>query len=137
MAIEATPDDIEAMLGMTITDFKAGDVVGKLMAFINQLRASSEPTRDFLKHLCHTNECKPRDLKLWVRSRWGSLSDCFKVVLSMHVAIDDFCVLADGKSNLPPLQKPKLWRNFRLEKEEWLIIELAYQCLKVHWSVVG
>src|SRR5882672_5527307 len=81
MAIEATPDDVEAMLGTTITDFKAGDVVGKLMAFVNQLRALSEPTQDFLKHLCHTNECKPQDLKLWVRSRWGSLSDCFEVVL--------------------------------------------------------
>ena len=37
MEIEATPDDVEAMLGTTITDFEAGDVVGKLMAFVNQL----------------------------------------------------------------------------------------------------
>ena len=129
--IEATSDDIEAMLGTTITDFEVGDVVGKVMAFVNQLRPASEPTRDFLKQLCHTNECSPRDLKLWVRTRWGSLSDCFEVVLSMRAAIDDFCTLADGKSNLPPLQKPKSWQNFKLEKAEWCIIKLAYKCLKV------
>jgi hypothetical protein len=136
MEIEATPDDVEAMLGTTITDFEAGDVVGKLMAFVNQLRASSEPTRDFLKQLCRTNECKPRDLKLWVRTRWGSLSDCFEVVLNMRAAIDDFCALADGKFNLPPLNKPKKWQNFQLEEEEWVVIELAYKCLRVCWFIL-
>jgi hypothetical protein len=135
MEIEATPDDVAAMVGTTITDFEAGDVVGKLMAFVNQLRTSSEPTRDFLKHLCRTNDCKPRDLKLWVRTRWGSLSDCFEVVLGMRAAIDDFCILADRKSNLPPLDKSKRWQDFRLGAEEWLIIELAYDCLKVCCSV--
>jgi len=75
MEIEATPDDVEAMLGMTITDFQAGDAVGKLMAFVNQLQASSESTWDFLKHLCCTNDCKPWELTHWVRSHWGSLSD--------------------------------------------------------------
>ena len=44
MEIEATPDDVRAMLGMTITYFESGDVVKKLMAFVDQLRASSEPT---------------------------------------------------------------------------------------------
>ena len=82
--IEATADDKEAMLGTTITDFEPGDVVGKVMAFVNQVRASSEPTRDFLKQLCPTNGCKPREFKLWVKSRWGSLSDCFEVVLGMR-----------------------------------------------------
>src|SRR5882724_8104018 len=109
MEIEATPDDVEAMLGTTITDFEAGDVVRNLMAFVNQLRAFSEPTWDFLKLLCCTNDFKPQDLKLWVRYNWGSLSDCFDVVFSIHMAIDGFCVLADGKSNLPTLQKPKQW----------------------------
>jgi hypothetical protein len=49
MEIEATPEDAVAMIG-------TGDVVSKLMAFVNQLRESSEPTCDFLKHLCRTNE---------------------------------------------------------------------------------
>src|ERR1700678_4089238 len=48
MEIEATPDDVKAMLGTTITNFEARDVVSKLMAFMNQLRALSEPTCDFL-----------------------------------------------------------------------------------------
>ena len=45
--IEATPDDVEAILGMTITAFDAGDVVGKLMVFVNQLQASSKPLKNF------------------------------------------------------------------------------------------
>jgi len=104
--IEATSDDIEAMLGMTITDFKVGNVIGKVMAFVNQLWPPSKPTQDFLKQLCCNNECLLWDLKLWVRTHWGSLSNLFEVVLSMCVAIDDFCTLADGKSNLPPWKNP-------------------------------
>jgi len=116
MEIEATPYDVKAMLGTTITDFEAGDVVGKLMVFVYQLRALSEPTQDFLKQLCQNNDCKPWDLKLWVRSHWGSLSDCFNVVLSMHVAINDFCVLADGKSNLPPLAETQVMAKILAQK---------------------
>src|ERR1700678_2100814 len=135
MEIEATPDDDQRMLRTVITVCQAQDVFVRLMSFVNQLRASSEPARDFLKQLCRTNECKPRDLKLWVRTRWGSLSDCFEVVLDMRAAIDDFCALADGKSNLPPLNKPKKWQNFRLEEKEWVVIELAYKCLRVCWFI--
>ncbi|KAM6489863.1 Ribonuclease H-like domain containing protein [Amanita muscaria] len=133
--LEANADDEDAMLGTTITDFEPGDVVGKVMAFVNQVRASSEPTRDFLKQLCLTNGCKPCDLKLWVKTRWGSLSDCFEVALGMRRAIDDFCVLADGRSNIPPLRKPKHWKDFRLSQDEWTIVELAYECLKVPASM--
>ena len=64
MEIEATSDNIEAMLGTTITDFEVGDVIGKVMAFVNQLQSVSEPTWDFLKQLYHTNECLSWDLKL-------------------------------------------------------------------------
>ncbi|KAM6499174.1 Ribonuclease H-like domain containing protein [Amanita muscaria] len=133
--LEANADDEDAMLGTTITDFEPGDVVGKVMAFVNQVRASSEPTRDFLKQLCLTNGCKPCDLKLWVKTRWGSLSDCFEVALGMRRAIDDFCVLTDGRSNIPPLRKPKHWKDFRLSQDEWTIVELAYECLKVPASM--
>jgi len=45
--IEATSDDIEAMLGTTITDFEVGNVIGKVMAFVNQLQPVSEPTLGF------------------------------------------------------------------------------------------
>ncbi|KAM6492668.1 hypothetical protein JOM56_012392 [Amanita muscaria] len=133
--IEATADGEEAMLSTLVTEFDAGDVTGKLMAFINQIRSSGEPTRIFLKELCVSNGCSPREIKLWVRTRWTSLSDCFETVLIMRKAIDLFCYLADDNQNIPPLRKPKKWIDFKLAAEEWRIIERSYACLKVPASI--
>jgi hypothetical protein len=82
--IEASAEDVDAMLDATVTDFAVGDVVGKLMAFVAQLRLSSEDTRDFLLQLCAKNNCPTWEIRLWVRTRWGSLSDCFRVVLAQQ-----------------------------------------------------
>jgi hypothetical protein len=84
MEVEATPDEASAILAASTTDFVAGDVVGKLMAFIAQIRSSSEGTRDYLQDLCVSNSCMSWEIKLWVRTRWGSLSDCFRVVLGIR-----------------------------------------------------
>ncbi|KAF9455546.1 hypothetical protein BDZ94DRAFT_662561 [Collybia nuda] len=132
MDIDADDYETEAL---TITDYDAGDVVGKLMAFINQLRGSSEGTRDFLKTCCIRNGSKPLELKLWVRTRWGSLSDCFQVAIAQQDAIDEFCVLADNTRTLPKLRKGKTWLNYKLTSEEWDIVTLAYNCLKVPASI--
>ena len=40
--IEASSDDVVAMALTTTTNFKPGDVLGKLLAFVNQVRMSSE-----------------------------------------------------------------------------------------------
>ncbi|KAJ3492900.1 hypothetical protein NLJ89_g11143 [Agrocybe chaxingu] len=132
MDVEATADDVEAILASSVTDFDAGDVVGKLMAFLNQVRMSSEGTRDILKECCHSAGCKSLELKLWVRTRWGSLSDCFEVTLG---GADAFCGLADSKSSIPPLTKGKKWKDYLLTESEWTIVQLAYDCLKVPASV--
>jgi hypothetical protein len=42
MDIEASADDVEAMKATTVVDFNPGDTLGKLLAFINQVRMSSE-----------------------------------------------------------------------------------------------
>ncbi len=84
MEAEASPDEADAILEASITDFVAGDAVGKLMAFISQIRASSEVTRNYLSELCRSNNCPMWEIKLWVHTRWGSLSDCFRVVLRMQ-----------------------------------------------------
>jgi hypothetical protein len=84
MEVEAFPDEAEALLASASTDYDAGDVVGKLMAFINQVRMSSEVTREYLKELCVSNSLPPLELKLWCRTRWGSLSDCLRVVLEVR-----------------------------------------------------
>jgi hypothetical protein len=84
MDIEATENDADAILAASITDFEAGDVVGKLMAFIAQICSCAEDTRGYLMELCATNGCIKWEIKLWVRTRWGSLSDCFAVTLSIQ-----------------------------------------------------
>jgi hypothetical protein len=81
MDVEASDTDVEVIQSLSITDFNAGDVVGKIMAFIAQIRACSEDTRDYLQHLAVSHGCPKWEIKLWVRTRWGSLSDCFSVVL--------------------------------------------------------
>jgi hypothetical protein len=51
MEVEASADDVEALREASLTDFEPGDVVGKLMAFVSQLRSCGEDTRDYLKKL--------------------------------------------------------------------------------------
>jgi len=81
MDIEASADDVEAMADTMVVDFELGDTVGKLLAFVNQVRISSEGIREYLAHCCRVQDVKPIELLLWVRSRWGSLSHCLEAVL--------------------------------------------------------
>ena len=97
--IEASPDDDEAMLAADCTDFEAGDVVSKLMAFVTQMRKCGEDTTEYFKKECAAQGCKPLELKLWVRTRWGSLYDCFDRVLWVQKVSGTnfcrFCILTD------------------------------------------
>jgi predicted nucleic acid-binding Zn-ribbon protein len=81
MDIEADADDADAMAETMVVDFELGDTIGKLLAFVNQVRVSSEGVREYLAHCCRLQEVKPIELLLWVRSRWGSLSHCLGTVL--------------------------------------------------------
>lgn len=83
MDVEATGHEAAAKDTST-TSFRPGDVVGKIMAFISQLRSSGENVRDYLKKICISRGCPPLEIKVWVRTRWGSLSDCFRVILSQR-----------------------------------------------------
>jgi hypothetical protein len=62
--IEASSDDVAAMASTTATDFEPGDVLGKLLAFVNQVRMSSEGVRAYLDHVCAVNQLKPIKLRL-------------------------------------------------------------------------
>ena len=84
MEAEASPTEADAILKAYSTDFVVGDTVGKLMAFILQIQASSEVTRVYLCELCQSNNCPTWEIKLWIRTHWGSLSDCFCVVLGVQ-----------------------------------------------------
>ncbi len=84
MDIEASAEDTEAMREALLTTFDTGDVIGKLMAFIAQLRCSNEGTRDYLAQICASLGCASLEIKLWVRTRGGSLSNCFETVLVLQ-----------------------------------------------------
>lgn len=84
MEVEASPDDAEEMHAAFDTTFEAGDVVGKLLAFIAQLRACSNDVQEYLLQIATSLGCPSWEIKLWVRTRWGSLSDCFRTVLAIQ-----------------------------------------------------
>ena len=69
MDIEALTDDAEAIQMSTVTDFDAGNVVGKLMVFIAQLWQCSEDTRKYLKCLAVSYNCPPLKIKIWVHTQ--------------------------------------------------------------------
>jgi hypothetical protein len=91
MDIEAAKDDTVAIKATCVTSFRPGDVVGKIMAFIAQLRASSEDTREYLKKISISRGCNTLEIKVWVHGRWGSLSDCFRVILSQQKVCQVYC----------------------------------------------
>jgi hypothetical protein len=82
--IEASSDDVAAMASTTVTDFEPGDVLGKLLAFVNQVRMSSEGVRVYLEHVCAVNQLNPIKLCLWIRTRWGSMSHCLESTLAIQ-----------------------------------------------------
>ena len=84
MDIEALTDDAEAIQMSMVTDFDAGNVVRKLMAFIAQLWQCSEDTRKYLECLAVSYNCPLLKIKIWVHTQWDSLSDCFCVVLVLE-----------------------------------------------------
>jgi hypothetical protein len=84
MDIEASADDVAAMASTTMTNFEPGDVLGQLLAFVNQVRMSSEGVRASLAHICALHQLKPIKLRLWVRTRWGSMSNCLESTLAVQ-----------------------------------------------------
>ena len=74
MDVDASADDVEAMAETLIVDFEPGDTLGKLLAFVNQVRMSSEDVCEYFAHSCNIHNIKPIELCLWVRSCWGSLT---------------------------------------------------------------
>ena len=84
MDIDASADDVEAMAETLEVNFEPGDTVGKLLAFVNQVRMSSEDVREYLAHSCRMHNIKAIELRLWVRSRWGSLTHCLSATLDVQ-----------------------------------------------------
>jgi hypothetical protein len=66
MEIEADPNNAEAMAATTIVDYDPGDTLGKLMAFVNQVRMSSKGVRVYLMQCCVMHKLSPIELLLWI-----------------------------------------------------------------------
>jgi len=94
MDIEASADDAEGMADTLVIDFELGDTLGKLLAFVNQIRMSSEGICEYLAECCHLQGIKPIEILLWVCSQWGSLSHCLGTVL----VVQKVCLLAPSLS---------------------------------------
>jgi hypothetical protein len=44
--------------------------------------------------------------------------------------IDVFCFTVDSNDDLPPL-KDKSWKDYHLTAQEWKLVKLVHNCLKV------
>src|SRR6266545_4791907 len=58
LEIDASADDAEAMAATMVVDFEPGDTLGKLMAFVNQVRMSSDIVREYLTEICRFQNIK-------------------------------------------------------------------------------
>ncbi len=66
MDIEASTEDSDAILDTLVVDFTAGDTLGKVLAFVNQIWLCGEDTQKYLTVLCVNDGCQPLEIKLWV-----------------------------------------------------------------------
>ncbi|KAF9548458.1 hypothetical protein CPC08DRAFT_769238 [Agrocybe pediades] len=55
-------------------NFEPGDILGKALVLVNQIRASSQAKAFFAK-CCHEEKIAVIELIKWVRTRWGSMHD--------------------------------------------------------------
>lgn len=79
---EANVNDANAI--NTSMDFTPGDIVGKLLAFIAEVNGGGEQALEYLLELCRTNGCSVLQVKTWVQTRWGSMSNCFDRMLEIR-----------------------------------------------------
>jgi len=84
MDIEASADDVDAMADTMVVDFELGNTFGKLLAFVNQVRVSSEGICEYLAECCCLQGIKLIEILLWAHSWWGSLSHCLGTVLMVQ-----------------------------------------------------
>ena len=87
---DASANDAEAMAETLLVDFEPGDTLGKLLAFVNQVRMLSEDVQEYLAHSCCMHNIKPIELHLWVHSCWhcwGSRAHCLSAMLEVYFTL--------------------------------------------------
>ncbi|GLB42145.1 putative hAT family C-terminal dimerisation region [Lyophyllum shimeji] len=102
-------------------DFDPGDLIGKVLAMINQRKLTLQ--RSAKKKGCHLLLIK------WVRTRWGSMFDLIDRVITNRAAINKFCAVADDSNKVPNL-KNKKYADYKISPEEWDMLELIREVLQ-------
>ncbi|KAF5340528.1 hypothetical protein D9758_015833 [Tetrapyrgos nigripes] len=112
-----------------INEFAPGDVVGKVLALIRQIRASPQACAYFRKCCISTNN-RPLELRLWIRTRWASLHDALDRVIVLEKAIILFTQTADDDESVPKL-KNKSYLDYRMSRVDWDHLKIVHEVLSL------
>lgn len=58
----------------------------------------------------------------------------FQVLMFLSKAVDKFCLVADSSTKVPKLKKKKYY-DFKISLDEWEILSLTHEVLKVFSSI--
>jgi hypothetical protein len=122
-AADTTDNDLDT------DEFDPADLLGKVLAFINQVRASPQ-ARAYFQKLCKDEGLPELQLLKWVRTRWASLYDLINRLLTVRPACNKFTLLADEDDRVPKLRFPKTYGMFKLNEGEWRLLELIRDGLR-------
>ncbi|KAF8460964.1 hypothetical protein DFH94DRAFT_641038 [Russula ochroleuca] len=122
-AIDRVDDDANT------EDFDPADLLGKILAFVNQV-CSSPQACSFFQKLCKDEGLPPLQLLKWVRTRWASLYDLINRILDVCIPCNKFTLLADEDDKVPKLKPLKTYSMFRLSEGEWCLLELIRDGLR-------
>ena len=92
------------------------DLLGKVLAFINQVHSSPQ-AHAYFEMLCKQEGIASLQLLKWVRTCWASLYDLVNRILDVHHTCTKFTLLADKDNKVPKLKPPKTYAMFRLYYE--------------------
>jgi len=110
-------------------EFDPADLLGKILAFINQVRSSPQ-ARTFFHKLCKDESLPPLQLLKWIRTCWASLYDLITHLLDVCPACNKFTLLADDDHRVPNLKFPKTYGMFKLNEGKWCLLELIHDGLR-------
>ncbi|KAH9007830.1 hypothetical protein EDB84DRAFT_1447292 [Lactarius hengduanensis] len=102
----------------TVT-FQPGDLLGKAIALITQIRRSPQ-ANSYFQTVCAEEGVKPLELKKWVRTRWGSMYDLLERLLSSKLEP------REAQATFSSEKTPTVWRTIP-----------TLECLQERWELMA
>ena len=124
VATDDTTDDL-----CNTNKFDPADLLGKILAFINQVHSSPQ-ARTFFHKLCKDESLLPLQLLKWIHICWASPYDLITCLLDVCPTCNKFTLLANDDHRVPNLKFPKMYGIFKLNKGEWCLLELICDGLR-------